>query len=225
LNDRRSAIQLVIGGLLAIGVLGGCNKLKSLGEFEGEITMHTTAAGTSNDMVVQTKGDKLRFDTKAPTGDPMHGVFDPTANKVVVYLDGTKTYMDMDFSKPGATPNVDGASGSVNKTGKHETVAGYDCENWTVSDPTGKKTELCIAQGIAFFDVGGLKAGPSASPSALAKEFREKKSFPLRSIEYDAAGKELSRMEVTKIEKKSIPDASFQVPPGYTKLQLPASPH
>jgi Domain of unknown function (DUF4412) len=214
----RSLSLLVLATLLA---LGGCNKLKSLGEFEGEITMRTTAAGAASDMVVKTKGDRLRFDMKAPNGDPMHGVFDPKANKVTVFLDGTKTYMDMDFSKPGATPNVDGASGSVSKTGKHETVAGYDCENWTVSDPTKKRTELCIAQGIAFFDVGGLKAGPTATPSALAKEFREKKSFPLRSIEYDASGKELSRMEVTKIEKQSIDDAAFLVPPEYTKFQLP----
>jgi hypothetical protein len=219
----RSLICIV----LSVVAFGGCTKLKSLTEFEGEITMRTTTSGREpQEMVVKTKGDRLRFDMKGPTGSPMHGVFDPTPNKILLFFDDGKMYTDLDFSSPSAMPNVDGATGVVTKTGKHETVAGYDCEAWSVSDALGKKTELCIAQGITFFDVEGLQAGPvKKAPSALAKEFREKKSFPLRSVEYDASGKELSRMEVTKIEKQAIDDKAFAVPPDYTKLQLPFAPH
>lgn len=197
----------------------GCSKTHGLGsDFEGAVTMHTTAGGASTDLIVKAKGDKLRFDMKSPQGEPMHGVYDPKANKVVLYSDATKTYMDWNSSAPSASPNTDPGTSGVTKTGNHETIAGVDCEDWTVKDPTGKHTELCIAEGIAYFDPASLRPGSSGATSPLAKEFRDKKSFPLRSVEFDAAGKELSRMEVTKIEKQTVDDATFAVPPGFTKV-------
>jgi hypothetical protein len=91
-----------------------------------------------------------------------------------------------------------------------------DCENWIARDPTGKRSEVCIAQGIAFFDMGSMKGGGGS----LGKELREKKLFPLRSVEYDTAGKELSRMQVTKVEKKSIDDSAFAIPKDFTKAPM-----
>jgi hypothetical protein len=75
---------------------------------------------------------------------------------------------------------------------------------------------VCIAQGIAFFDMGSMKGGGGA----LGKELREKKLFPLRSVEYDATGKEISRMQVTKVEKKSLDDSEFAVPKDYAKAAM-----
>jgi EAL domain-containing protein (putative c-di-GMP-specific phosphodiesterase class I) len=37
--------------------------------------------------------------------------------------------MDMDFAKPSAAPNTDPGTSAVAKTGNHETVAGFDCED------------------------------------------------------------------------------------------------
>jgi Domain of unknown function (DUF4412) len=187
--------------------------------FEGEITMHTVpTSGPTKDMVVKTKGDKLRFDMNGASG-ATHGIYDPATNKVTMVIDAQKSYMDLDFNKAG-TPqaNTTADTAAIDKTGKHETIAGIDCENWVAKDPSGKRSEVCIAQGIAFFDMTAVKAG---GPTGLGKELRDKKLFPLRSVEYDASGKELSRMEVTKVEKKSIDDAEFVVPADYKKMSLP----
>ncbi len=208
------------------GLLGGCSK--GLGsDFQGSVTMHTSsAAGSSQDMVLKTKGGKIRFDTKAPNGEAMHGIFDPAASKVVFCLDSQKAYMDMDFGKPSAAPNTDPGTSSIEKTGKTETIAGTSCEDWVVHDPSGKHSEVCIAEGIAYFDLSSLKPGAGGAPtSAMAKQFKDKKSFPLRAVEFDAAGKELSRMEVTKIEKEKLDDALFVVPADYKKFEPPAAPH
>ncbi len=188
-------------------------------EFEGEITMHTSGgAGAAQDMLVKAKGDKLRFDTKGPDGSAQYAIYDPKANKVTMVMDAQKAYMDLDFGKATAPQaNTSPDTAAIDKSGKHETIAGIDCENWTAKDPSGKRSEVCIAQGIAFFDMGSVKSG---SPSALGKELRDKKLFPLRSVEYDAAGKETSRMEVTKVEKKTIEDAQFAIPADYKKLAL-----
>jgi hypothetical protein len=186
-------------------------------EFEGQITMHTTsAAAPPQDMVVKAKGDKLRFDSKSSDGSATYAIYDPATNKVTMVVDAQKLYTDLDFGKPGAPQaNTSPDNASIDKSGKHETIAGIDCENWTAKDPSGKRSEVCIAQGIAFFDMTSVKSG---SPSALGKELREKKLFPLRSVEYDASGKETSRMEVTKVEKTSIDDAQFSVPKDYKKM-------
>jgi hypothetical protein len=151
---------------------------------------------------------------KMPDGSQVHGIYDPTTNKLMLVKDADKAYTTIDFGKPGAPQaNTSPDTASVDKTGKHETVAGMDCEDWTAKDPSGKRSEVCIAQGLVAFDFSALKGGGT---STLGKELREKKLFPLRSVEYDAAGKELSRMEVTKVEKKSLEDSEFEIPKDYT---------
>jgi hypothetical protein len=45
--------------------------------------------------------------------------------------------------------------------------------------------------------------------------------FPLRFVGYHKDGTtEDSRVEVTKIDKKSLQDSQFQVPPGYNVMDL-----
>jgi Domain of unknown function (DUF4412) len=200
-----------------------CSKTHGLGsDFEGAVTMHTTNAGAAGtDMVVKAKGSKLRADMKSPQGDPMHVVYDSKENKAVLFSDTTKTYLDWNSSAPSASPNTDPGTSTVTKSGNHETIAGFDCEDWSVKDANGKHSELCIAEGIAYFDPSSLRPGSSGATSPLAKEYRDKKSFPLRDVEYDAAGKETSRMEVTKIEKQSVDDALFAIPADFKKVALP----
>jgi hypothetical protein len=203
------------------GLAFGCSKTNKLDGFEGDITMHTTSGSSSQDMIVEVKKDQLRFDMTSPNGGAMHGVFDPTANKVVLFADATKTYTDMNFSGASGATNTNPDTAAIVQSGKHETIAGYDCEDFTATDAAGKKSEVCTAQGIAFFDIASLRNGAQAAGSSIGKQFRDKKSFPLKSVEYDATGKELSRMEVTKIEPKSIDDSRFATPADYTKLTIP----
>lgn len=211
----RSLIPVAAAAL----TLTACSK--TLASFEGEITMHTTvAAGGAHDMVVETKGDKLRFDVNSD-GEASHAVYDPSTNKVLLFFDGPKKYADLDFGTPSSAPNTDPGTSTITKAGTHKTIAGYECDVWSVKDVSGKHSEVCIAEGIAFFDINGLRPGAPRTESPLARQFREHKSFPLESIDYDAQGKELSRMEVVKIEKSKLDDSTFAIPSGYTKLEMP----
>lgn len=209
---------LVIVTLLS---LASCKK--GLGsDFEGEITMQTTSPTESaSTMVVKAKKDKLRFETQM-NGQTSAAIFDPSANKVVMVMDAQKAYMDMDFSSPSAPQaNVDAKSATAEKTGKKSTIAGIDCEEWKVGDPSGKHSEVCLADGIAFFDLASVKSGGASDP--FSKQLRDKKQFPLRSVDFDGTGKEIRRVEVTKIEKKKLDDSQFAVPAGYQKITLPVA--
>jgi hypothetical protein len=64
----------------------------------------------------------------------------------------------------------------------------------------------------------GLKSGQI---SLWSEQMREKRLFPLRSVDFDATGKETSRTEAIKIERKSLDDSTFEVPKGYRKITLP----
>jgi hypothetical protein len=206
-------------GLAVLVLLPACKK--GFGSnFEGEITMRTARANSPPaNLVVKAKGDKLRFDTTT-NGTTSSAIFDPQANKVTALLDGQKAYMDMDFSSANVTPNTDASTATIEKTGKTEKIAGLDCETWVAKDPSGKRSEVCIVEGLAFFDLEGLRKGGGAGWN---KELRDKKMFPLRSVEYDANGKEISRSEAVKVEAKKLDDELFQVPKNYTKLPTP--PH
>ncbi len=215
---RKATLGAFVGLTLAAGA--GCSKGFGQG-FEGEITMRTQrVGGASTEMVVKTKSDKLRFDVASPGGEMSHAIFDPATGKVQMLLDAQRAYIDVDFARAGApVANTSPDTSQVQHTGKHDKVAGVDCETWIAADVSGKRTEVCIATGIAFFDINALKGGGSG----LAKELREKRLFPLRSVDYDSKGVEVSRMEVVKIEGKRLGDELFAVPADYKKLELPSA--
>ena len=212
------ALLVCLGTLFAASA---CSRPSTLSSFEGAITMQTSmAAGPRMSMVVQTKADKLRFDIVG-AGGPTHAVYDPSRSKVQFFIDPDKKYMDLDFSLPAAAPNTAPGSSSIVRSGTHKKIAGYDCEEVGVTDAAGKRSDVCIAQGIAYFDVNGLRPGAQRTESAMAREFRLHKSFPLESEEYGPDGKEVSRMVVTKIEPRKLDDDLFAVPSDYTKIELP----
>lgn len=188
------------------------------GPFEGEITMNVSDAAKPEPKTItyDVKGTKMRFVAPEEHG-PMSGgyvIFDTTAKKMTVVQDAKKTAMVMDMGAmggmtPGAPPP--GPKPTVDKTGKNDTVAGYTCEQWKITETNGERSDVCVAQGIMFPVMGRRGTGWMS---------QLENSFPLRAISYDSAGKEKSRMEVTKVEKKSLDDAMFQVPAGYTTQDM-----
>jgi hypothetical protein len=194
--------------------------------FEGAITMHTTGTHGVTEILFLTKGGKLRVDVPGHDGQLAHGIIDPAAKTIVVLMDSQKLAMQMPIPTPGATSAVATASktGKVTRTGKHETVAGYDCEDWEITHETGKRESACVAEGLSFFDLSTMAGTVGGVSPSWVDELRERGGFPLRTIETDPAGKEISRMEVTKIEKKPIDAANFTVPAAYHLMQMPGIP-
>jgi len=186
--------------------------------FEGEITMTSTdpSKPPAKTITYSVKGTKIRFDAPDSAG-PMSGgyvIFETTAKKMTAVNDVKKTAMVMDVAAmqglTGAPPP--GPKPTIDKTGKNETIAGYSCEDWKVTEPNGEHADVCVAKGISFPAMGRHGGWLSSLEDG----------FPLRAVSYDSAGKEKSRMEVTKIEKKSIDDAKFQVPAGYATQDMAA---
>ena len=191
--------------------------------FEGEIAMRVTrGSAPPSEMIFEAKGPAVRLDLTGTDGQKSHAIVRADGKPVLV-VDAQKAWMDLDMTKAGAAVAEADPSGkpTVDKTGKHEKIAGRDCEVWNVKHGSGAHTETCIAEGLAAFDFGALL--PGAAPPSTGNEVHEKRLFPLRSVEYGADGKETSRMEVVRIEEKKVDASAFEIPEGYTKVD-PAHP-
>jgi hypothetical protein len=120
---------------------------------------------------------------------------------------------------PKGTPGVPQQPPKIDKTGKKDVVAGHSCEIWNITSE-GKRTEVCVAEGINWIDLGDLGfSSPELTVAILASEANR---FPLRVISLDAKGVEEMRMEATKVEKKKLDDTRFAVPADYQVMDMAA---
>ncbi|HEX7601910.1 MAG TPA: DUF4412 domain-containing protein [Polyangiaceae bacterium] len=220
------------------GVSGLAAKALSLvtstGEsFEGDITMNDAHTGKPPKVeVYEVKGDKLRLE------DPErhnYVIFNGAEKKIIEVDDAKKTAMVIEVDQmekmsaqmaPAAahapsTPPPSEWESSVDMAAGTDVIAGYACDKWKITETnkkTGKirKTDACLAKGIGFPDMTMGRGG--TTKSWMAKLVADK-FFPLRVVMTED-GVEQEKMEVTKIEKKTLAASRFEVPPGYAVTDM-----
>jgi hypothetical protein len=187
------------------------------------------------------KSGKFRFDIPEKLADSAQGqrffgpkayaVFDSSAKKLSVVSDAKRQVVVIDMNKsgerfndvsrrrppsPGSKPEE--REKKIDKTGRFETVAGRKCEDWDVSSDHREAT-VCVAHdGISWFS---LPAAALPTEHAWALELLDGKHFPMKFVGYDKDGMtEDSRFEITKMEKKSVPDSAFEVPADFQVMDL-----
>jgi hypothetical protein len=213
--------------------------------FEGEVTMNVSGKPGSKDatpksFVVSLKSPRVRADIGAEVapGNPMLAggvalLLDPPAKKGYALLNAQKkaVVLDFDKSKGGFKPpslggGPSGGAGAppedppkIEKTGKKETIAGYTCEIWKITSK-GNHAEACLAEKLKWIDFTDLAIqSPAFAAIAAVSDFTH---LPLRVVSFDAANVEEGRMEVSKIDKKKLADAHFQVPADFQVVELSA---
>lgn len=113
---------------------------------------------------------------------------------------------------------------SVVATGRTDSILGYRAEEYKITEKDGTVSEAWLAKGLGAF-LYPKAQNPMASrrgsePPSAWEKLGQEGLFPLRAISRDKKGREKSRMEVTKIDKVSIPDSTFTTE-GYTEFQMP----
>lgn len=223
------------GGAPASGGGGGGVLSFLSSPFEGEITMNVQSrAQKPHPMIFGIKSPKVRIDANG-VENPSFGagngevsiIADPPAKKAYVILAKAKMAMQIDFEKAKAqrvaagNPNggVLTEPPKIEKLGTKEVIAGYECENWKVSGSKGR-ADMCVAEGIKWVDLTDL--GMASPEVSLAVAAADANRFPLRVIAYDEKGAETTRMEATKVEKKTLDPNRFVVPPDYRITDMTA---
>ena len=203
-----------------------------------------SAAGAANTapktLLFGLKSPKLRLDLApdASAGNPMLAqgvalIIDPPAKKGYALIIAQKKAIVLDFDKAKGglkLPSVPGGPSTapsgpppdppkIEKTGKTDTVAGYQCDIWKITSKT-THADACLAEGIKWIDLTDLGVqSPEFAAVAAVSDFNH---FPLRMVAFDDKNVETSRMEATKIEKKKLDDTHFAVPADFQVVDLAA---
>jgi hypothetical protein len=127
---------------------------------------------------------------------------------------------------------------TVEKSGGSRKVAGYDCDNWTVSVGQFSKSEECVTTQLKYpaaaWDAykgfaDNMKTmmaamGPMAKGAMkMQDQFKKMKGFPLaNTTTTNVMGhKSVTASEVTSVKYGAIPPSVFEIPAGYTKVDNP----
>jgi hypothetical protein len=203
--------------------------------FEGKVTMTMTAAGSKEGpqtISYSIKEGYMRMDMASAKGG---GAFitDIKNRQIIIIMDQQRMYMVKDLPDPASYQKPASAGGlaapastpsdvSFKDTGQKDTIAGYACEKYEVTSSKGT-TDIWATDQLGMF--GGLSMGgapgrrPSA-PSAWESVLKGSGFFPMRVVSNDG-GKQF-KLEVTQVEKESLPDSMFTPPDGYRKFDLGA---
>ncbi len=209
--------------------------------FEGEITMNIQGKPGSKDgpksVLVSLKTPRVRVDAgpEVAPGNPFLAggiafIIDPPAKKGYGLLNSQKKAIVLDFDKAKGgfkPPSMGGgpSGGSappedppkIEKTGKKDTIAGYACDVWKITSKTSH-AEACLAEKLKWIDFTDLAIqSPAFAAIVAVSDFNH---LPLRVVTFDDKNVEEGRMEVTKLDKKTIADAKFAVPPDFQIVEL-----
>ena len=130
------------------------------------------------------------------------------------------------------------ASVNVQKGPGTRTIAGYRCDNWTVTVGEISRSEECLSTDVPFppqvwdsykeFAETMKKAMAAMGPmgqgmTEMQEKFKDMKGLPLAST---TTTKVLGRtstssQEVTEIRKGPIPASAWQIPAGYKLVESP----
>ena len=139
----------------------------------------------------------------------------------------------------GMTNSMAGST-EVKKTGVSRKVAGFACEEWSISMGGMMTMTECVTNDIKYpvqswaaladfkesmrKSMSGSGFGPSAKASAdYAEKMKSIKGFPVASSSTVDAGvmKMTNSSEVTEVRHTAIPESTWEVPAGFAKVENP----
>jgi hypothetical protein len=200
--------------------------------FEGRVTaeMHGQS-GQTMPVVMLVKGAKSRMEVSMG-GMDVYMIVDGESQQMLSVMPAQKMYMRMDLKQaaqgmPGMQGQRNQAPPKITRTGRHETIAGRDCEH-VLFDTERVQMDICAAKGMGVF-TGGMGGGPMggrgrgqgvpAGYDELMKEFKDG-FFPLKIETVDGTTRNVM-MLVTAIEPQRVDASQFVPPAGFQEMQMP----
>lgn len=203
------------------------------GQFDVRVT-DTARSGKPADITMYAKGEVVRTDFTIPKNSSgrklgrIATIVDRCAHTTVTLLPDSRLYSTDHYQGVLADKAaVDLSETEFKPSGRKETIAGFEAEEYTGTAQSGVYTELWVTKELGKFllnypgmgertATGGLIEQAAWSRFAYSQDF-----FVLRSITFDRkGGTEKHRFEVTKIKRGAQPDKLFKIPSGYKKSTL-----
>ena len=146
-------------------------------------------------------------------------IYSPDDGMMYTLIPAMSMYSETDLATIGA-PSPDSVAPStrrqeilatpvVTHTKKFELIAEHRCEHVLVT-LAKQQTDICMAKGLGVFIMPAVMGRFEAWQSVL----KEANGFPLKVVQPDGS----VLMEVTKVERKTLPESMFTVPDSYTRM-------
>lgn len=212
----------------------GLGTLIDLVGFEGEIELSIGLGSSAGlkmaplTMTLLARGQRIAYDMGPVLSGGSRIVVDGGERKAYFINDKAAEYTVTDLgattgTTTGTATTSTAAAPKITKGRGRDRIAGYDCEVWEVTE--GSHTvEVCAARGLSFLGIGLAFGNITRGASGWASAIASAGYFPMRAVERDTAGAEVWRCEVTRIDKKSVPEAKVSVPAGYVDRTVPVVP-
>jgi hypothetical protein len=204
--------------LFALSVLSAA--VAAAQSFEGVIEFKKQSLTDTVNYMYSVKGNKVRIDEINPRTHRIDGSF------LLNLQEGSMIYLNHERKTWGrrektGKPTVP-AGLTVSSTKAAKTLFGYKCSQHIVKNTVDNSSiHYYVSPGRFTFFVPMLELlnrREDFSTHYLALSVKEG-SFPFLAVKYDAAGKELARLEVTRIEKKTVSVSVFDVPKDYKEFK------
>ncbi len=132
------------------------------------------------------------------------------------------------------------AAVTVTKGPGSRTIAGYKCDNWTMTIGELSRTEQCLTMDVqyppqawaAYQDFANSMKSAMAAMGPMAQgiqqmqeKMKDMKGLPLASTNTTKVmgRSSMDSQEVTEIKKGPIPATAWQIPAGYKQVESPMS--
>ncbi|HEY0976220.1 MAG TPA: DUF4412 domain-containing protein [Flavobacteriales bacterium] len=186
--------------------------------FEGVIEFTKTTGPVVTNYKYYVKGDHVRIEEISARGDVQGIMLVDTRDRSVTALSpDRKLYMDV--------PNMrlpKDVKTEIKKTGEMKDMAGYKCEKWFVKSPSeDRQISYWVAQDAFDFFVPMLETLNRKDEQAVffLQIQGAKGVFPMMGIEQKLDGTEVSKLEVTKVDRSAQKPTLFEIPAGFNKFE------
>lgn len=190
----------------------------------------TSQTGGAVPMTMKISSNAFRMDSGANSV-----IFNVANKKMMVLIPQTKNYMYMSIPKgDNMVADAAGKTPQLNKTGRKENINGYDCSEVVLRYDNKKACDLWLSKNgpkagtilknlNSFFDEQ-QSAQMGMNWLTFFGQNPEFDTFPIRTINHDANGREESRMTLISFNENPIPASEFVPPADYTEQKMPSIP-
>lgn len=203
--------------------------------FEGHVTQTISSPqsmGQTMEMLMSFKGNKIKVDMDLGPQGKTSIFMEKGGSSITVVMEAMKSGMQIDIPQDVAKEQDPADQPSIKATGKKETINGYAAEEWLVENNDGQTMSLWLSSDVDKSVIESMLAATNLLDKSNANTEKNdsinqflvgKKMLPVRMV-VSQNGEVVANVNVTKIEKASIPDAAFVIPADITVQKMPDMP-
>lgn len=190
----------------------------SFAQFEGVIYFDKVKSETTK-YIYYVKGKKVRIDEFGADGTSKGIMLIDMDKNTYIPLDpNRKLWMDGPEHKAFVAPTV-----TINKTTNKEKINGVECVEW-IARSEAEGTEIShwviLEDKYSFFEPMLRTLNRKDRVSTYFLQYPDiKNKFTMKAVEKSLDGTVRMSLEVTKMEPKSIPNSTFEIPSDFVKFE------